>query len=128
MCARQPFKNRDELLTAADEVWKSLQEHDWLEAFAHHPRIGGRAEGVAKQEQSGVDRADDKILSAIAVGNRRYEEKFGFIFLICATGKSAREMLATLEARLQNDRATELKIAVEEQAKITKLRLERILA
>lgn len=126
MWARQPFVNSRELFSAASEVWKNLKEEDWLEAFAHHPRIGGEARGEAKKEQSGVASADEKVRAALAEGNRRYEEKFGFVFLMCATGKTANEMLEALHLRFKNDRATELKIAVTEQAKIMQLRLERM--
>jgi OHCU decarboxylase len=136
MSARRPFGEMRELLKAADEVWWSLDAHDWLEAFAAHPKIGGRraareqdaqAAGWSRQEQSGVREAGDATLDELAEANRAYEEKFGHIFIVCATGKTAAEMLALLRARLPNDAATELQNAAEEQRKITRLRLEKLL-
>lgn len=129
MLAHQPFRNRAELMATAEEVWWKLGEKDWLEAFAHHPRIGDAnvTDRTARLEQSGVTGADGHVVQALAKGNRRYEEKNGFVFLMCATGKSAPEILAVLEKRLRNDCTTELKIAAAEQVKIMKLRLERTL-
>jgi 2-oxo-4-hydroxy-4-carboxy-5-ureidoimidazoline decarboxylase len=129
MMARRPFANDARLLFAARNEWFGLTEPDWLEAFSHHPRIGDRAkaQGFAKQEQSGAAGASDATLLSLESLNRLYEEKFGFVFLIFATGKSADEMLGTLQRRLQNGRDVELKNAVTEQAKITRLRLEKLL-
>jgi OHCU decarboxylase len=123
-------------LAAADEIWWSLAAHDWLEAFAAHPQIGGRraareqdaqAQSWSEQEQSGARDAEQSTLDELAAANRAYQEKFGHIFIVCATGKTAAEMLALLRARLPNDAATELRNAAEEQRKITKLRLEKLL-
>jgi 2-oxo-4-hydroxy-4-carboxy-5-ureidoimidazoline decarboxylase len=120
---------------AARDVWSALSREDWLEAFAHHPRIGDvdalrqrfpATHDLSTREQSGMSGAPEAVLAALADANRAYEEKFGYIFIVCATGKSADEMLALLEARLPNDEATELRIAAAEQAKITELRLERL--
>ena len=108
---------------------------DWLEAFAAHPRIGD-LDALRKKfastanwcagEQAGVAAADEAVLTALADGNRAYEARFGYIFIVCATGKSAAEMLAILTARLANDPEVELKVATAEQAKITRLRLEKL--
>ena len=135
MLARRPFGSRVDLLTTAREEWNVLESADWREAFAHHPKIGDRDALAARfpathelsaREQAGIAGATAAVLDALAEGNRRYEEKFGYVFIVCATGKSANEMLALLEARLPNDEATELRIAAAEQAKITELRLLRL--
>ena len=132
MMERRPFGSADGLEVAAHESWLALEPDDWREAFAHHPKIGDRealrtrfaaTRTLAEREQSGVDGAADATLDALAEGNRRYEERFGFIFIVCATGKSADEMLAILRSRLDNDPARELVIAASEQAKITGIRL-----
>jgi 2-oxo-4-hydroxy-4-carboxy-5-ureidoimidazoline decarboxylase len=133
MMARRPFANDARLLFAARNEWFGLTEADWLEAFSHHPRIGDRAALAARfpkthdlsaKEQAGAGAAPEDVLTALADGNDAYFEKFGFIFIVCATGKSAEEMLALLRERLPHDRANELRIAAEEQAKITALRLQ----
>jgi OHCU decarboxylase len=122
----RPIGGEDRLLETAEDCWRGLSETDWLEAFAGHPRIGDRnAAGEAAREQSGVRDASDETLEALARSNREYEERFGRIFLICATGLSASEMLAVCRQRLQNDPATELAVSVEEQKRITRLRLEK---
>lgn len=132
MMARRPFKSDARLLFAARNEWFGLTEPDWLEAFSHHPQIGDRAALAARfpathdlsaREQSGVGAAHADVIEALARGNEAYLERFGFIFIVCATGKSAEAMLQLLRDRLSNDRATELRIAAEEQAKITALRL-----
>jgi 2-oxo-4-hydroxy-4-carboxy-5-ureidoimidazoline decarboxylase len=124
MLMRRPYGSREALLAVAREEWFALDEADWREAFAHHPKIGQKsADKVASQEQSGVSGAASNVLTALAEGNRAYEEKFGYIFIVCATGKSADEMLALLHQRMPNDAATEIRIAAEEQSKITALRL-----
>jgi OHCU decarboxylase len=136
MVARRPFGSRDAALAAADEVWRSLGPDDWREAFAHHPRIGERrstlpqdARGAAWSagEQSGVTTASGTVQGQLAAVNREYERRFGHIFIVCATGKSAEELLALARARLRNDAETELRVAAEEQRKITRLRLEKLL-
>lgn len=133
MLARRPFGGRDALLKAAREEWSSLPSEDWLEAFSHHPKIGDRASLAARfpathhlseREQAGVGGARADVLAAIAEANQAYVDRFGFIFIVCASGKSAGEMLQLLRARLPNDRETELRVAAEEQAKITALRLD----
>jgi 2-oxo-4-hydroxy-4-carboxy-5-ureidoimidazoline decarboxylase len=120
---------------AADEIWHSLSEADWKEAFARHPKIGDieslaekfqSTAALASKEQSGVIGASVTTLNALAEGNAAYESKFGYIFIVCATGKSAEEMLAMLNERLNNDPDAEIHIAAQEQAKITRLRLEKL--
>ena len=127
MIERRPFGSREALFNAADETWKSLDASDWLEAFAHHPRIGEQTNSIADREQSGVKSADDDVRAQLAQVNRDYEQRFGYIYIVCATGKSAEEMLAIVRNRLNNDPATELAVAAEEQRKITRLRLAKLL-
>jgi 2-oxo-4-hydroxy-4-carboxy-5-ureidoimidazoline decarboxylase len=135
MLARRPFASDDALFDAARDEWRTLDRADYLEAFGHHPRLGAdparlRARFAAadwsSQEQSGVARADEATLEALRAGNADYETRFGFVFLVCATGKGALEVLALLDQRIGNDPATELRIAAEEHAKITQLRLEKL--
>ena len=111
-------------------------EKDWKEAFSHHPKIGdleslkkkfSSTAGWASDEQSGVNTASQQIIEALADGNKKYEEKFGYIFIVCAAGKSAEEMLAIFKSRLQNSPEVEIEIAADEQNKITKLRIEKLL-
>ena len=127
MNARRPFTDPEALFRAAEETWWSLEGADWLEAFAHHPRIGERAGGWAGQEQAGTQGAPTTTMRELASLNREYERKFGHVFLIFATGKSADEMLAELRRRLALDPRAEMKNAAAEQAKITRLRLEKLL-
>lgn len=135
MVARRPYRDLEELTQTADEVWWSLEHADWLEAFRSHPKIGEKkaAEPVStqsrqwsKQEQAGVRAANQDTIDSLARLNREYEQKFGFIFIVCATGKSAAEMLALLRERLENKIDAELNIAATEQAKITELRLKKL--
>lgn len=136
MTEARPFSNSDELSSKADEIWGQLDEEDWLEAFRAHPKIGEKkaagaqsaeAQQWSAQEQSASERAAADTKAALADGNREYEQRFGFIFIICATGKSAEEILATLNGRLGNDPMAELRVAAEEQRKITRLRLAKLL-
>ena len=136
VCAARPYRDRAALAAAAERAFDGLERADWLEAFAHHPRIGDMASLRAKyastaawagEEQRGATTAGEVTLEALAGGNRAYEERFGYIFIVCATGKSADEMLALLRARLPNLPERELRIAAEEQMKITRLRLSRLL-
>jgi 2-oxo-4-hydroxy-4-carboxy-5-ureidoimidazoline decarboxylase len=128
----RPFASVKELFAASDHVWRGLPESDWQQAFDSHPRLGqSRAKTATAQslnwsthEQSALN-AEDAVREALALGNREYEEKFGRIFLLCATGRSAREMLAILRERMQNDAATELHEAAEQQRLITQLRLRK---
>jgi 2-oxo-4-hydroxy-4-carboxy-5-ureidoimidazoline decarboxylase len=135
MLAQRPFCTREALLRAADEEWSKLGPADWLAAFAHHPRLGERkaaadvsrsASAWSEGEQAGTRTAPAQIVAQLAEANRAYEARFGFIFILCATGLSATEMLAALERRLRNDLEVEQRIAAEEQRKITKLRLEKL--
>ena len=126
MMELQPFAGAGELLEAADRVWRGLGPEDLLEAFAAHPRIGEKsADARAAREQSGVEGAAEDTLARLAAGNRAYEQKFGYIYIVCASGKSAGEMLDILESRMKNDPAAELFNAAEQQRQITRLRLER---
>lgn len=133
MLDKRPFGSRQALLSAARAEWNALEEDDWREAFSHHPRIGDRemlrerfpaTHALSTREQAGVDHASDAVLAALAEGNRQYEETFGYLFIVCASGLSAEEMLVMLTARLGNDPAREIRIAAGEQEKITALRLE----
>ncbi len=136
MVRRRPFGSAERLATAARAAWVDLTHTDWLEAFSHHPKIGDRASlarrfaataHLSAQEQSGVDDASAEVLEDLAAANRAYEEKFGYIFIVCATGKSAAEMLALLRARLPQRRGRRrFGSRREEQAKITELRLQRL--
>lgn len=136
MLARRPFASARELMYVADDVWAGLGPDDYLAAFAHHPEIGASLDSLrarfqstaswSSAEQSGVGAASEATLVALRDGNRAYKQRFGYIFIVCATGKSASEMLALLEARLGNTPDAELGIAAAEQSKITKLRLSKL--
>jgi 2-oxo-4-hydroxy-4-carboxy-5-ureidoimidazoline decarboxylase len=136
MLMRRPFKGEKDLFAAADQVWRKLSKADYLEAFAHHPRIGGKdalrekfaaTRAWAQGEQAGAKAASEATIEALAAGNAQYERRFGYIFIVCATGKSADEMLALLQARLPNSPDQELALAAGEQAKITAIRLKKLL-
>jgi 2-oxo-4-hydroxy-4-carboxy-5-ureidoimidazoline decarboxylase len=136
VCAARPFADREALFAAAASAFGSLERADWLEAFTHHPRIGDLESARAKytstaawagDEQRGAATAAESTLAALIDGNRTYEERFGYIFIVCATGKSADEMLHLLHGRVANPPERELRNAAEEQMKITKLRLEKLL-
>ncbi|HKY97624.1 MAG TPA: 2-oxo-4-hydroxy-4-carboxy-5-ureidoimidazoline decarboxylase [Gemmatimonadaceae bacterium] len=127
MTARRPFRSRDALFKAADEEWSRTNENDWLEAFSHHPRIGDRStKGWAAGEQQGAQNAAVTIQDELARINREYEDRFGHIYIVCATGKTADEMLAIAKSRMSNDRESELRAAAEEQRKIMQIRLEKL--
>jgi OHCU decarboxylase len=134
MLHARPFRDGMRLDRAIEHAFDTLEADDWLEAFAAHPRIGEKKERLAafahaedsEREQAGVRGAHVATLAALSDGNRRYEEKFGHVFLVCATGKSADEMLAILRSRLANAPAAELSIAAGEQKKITRLRLAEL--
>ena len=124
-----------DLEVIAEESWWACTPDDWKEAFEHHPKIGDRnslkkkfanTAGWAANEQAGVNTAADEVIVALAKGNEEYEKKFGFIFIVCATGKSAEEMLQILQSRLPNNIDEELEVAAEEQLKITKIRLAKL--
>lgn len=135
MVARRPFDSQEALLGAAREIWAGLSEEDWKEAFSHHPKIGDRnmrqtrfapTRTFSEQEQAGVGGAAQDVLEALAAGNRAYETKFGYVFIVCATGRTAATMLALLSERLEHEPAAEIQIAAVEQARITALRLEAL--
>jgi len=137
MAAARPFADEGSLLEAADQVWWALEVQDWLEAFRSHPRIGekkaeagqtSREQAWSAGEQAGMSSAAAETQRALAEGNREYDERFGFIYIVCAAGKTADEMLALLRQRLANDPAAELRVAAGEQNKITRIRLEKLLA
>jgi allantoicase len=137
MLAKRPFTNVHDLLESAGRIWSALSESDWLEAFRHHPPIGGKkaaskqsrkAKGLSSTEQSRAQSASPEILAQLAEANREYHEKFGNVFLICAMGKSAEEILENLRSRLTNDPQAETRISAEEQLKITRLRLGKLVS
>lgn len=136
MTEARPFADEAQLFDRADEIWSALSEADWLEAFRAHPKIGEKKAAAAQseqaqewssQEQAGVASASASTVAELAERNRAYENRFGFIFIVCATGKSSEEMLEILKARLANDVSTEIRVAAGEQSKITRLRLEKLL-
>jgi allantoicase len=152
LAARRPFAGEASLLAAAEDLWWALGPAGWREAFAAHPRIGERTGGGSaggpggrqssagcpggrrsiaglwsEAEQAGAQAAPAALRDELAAANQLYESRFGFIFLVCATGRSGTEMLAALRARLGNDPATELRVAAGEQVEITRLRLARLL-
>jgi len=152
----RPFSDWNELTAAADRIWSKLGSEDWMEAFRAHPRIGERVipsrddgeesgrglrsphpdssrstalrmtRSWTSDEQSGMHAASNETMNALAQANREYEQKFGHIYLVCATGRSASDMLANLRERMKNDAVTEIRVAAEEQRKITALRLEKL--
>ena len=136
MLDHRPFHQLDALLSTADDVWRSLSSADWLEAFSHHPRLGEQrvhaatttmARDWSAAEQSRVSDATHISRAALADANREYEARFGYICIICATGKSVDDILAITRSRLANTPAVELPVAAEEQRRITRLRLARLI-
>ena len=132
MLARRPFGSLDAARRAAREVWFALSPEEWKGAFACHPRIGdagalrekfGAAPDDSAREQAGVAAASNDVLNALVAANRDYEARFGYIFIVCASGKSAQQMLDSVRARLSNPPDVEIRIAAEEHAKISDLRL-----
>jgi 2-oxo-4-hydroxy-4-carboxy-5-ureidoimidazoline decarboxylase len=131
MVAARPIRSVEDLSATADRLWNSVSEADWLEAFACHPRIGerkavfapGRSAAWSQQEQSSMNDTEAAVRANLAEGNAGYEERFGFTYIVCATGKSATEMLAILNRRLNNDREAELREAAEQQRQIMQIRL-----
>jgi 2-oxo-4-hydroxy-4-carboxy-5-ureidoimidazoline decarboxylase len=137
MLDRRPFHCVEELFSAADDIWFKLAPKDWLEAFSHHPRIGDVDSLRAKfattaswceNEQKGVSQATEDVLHQLAALNDDYFEKYGYIFIVCATGKTADQMLEILKSRMPNNSDDEIKVAAGEQAKITKIRLEKLVS
>jgi OHCU decarboxylase len=133
----RPFHEIDSLLRRADDIWWSLDETDWLEAFSHHPKIGEKraaqevspeARRWSEEEQASAARtANEEMMRELVAANQEYERRFGFIFIVCATGKTTEEMLALIKERLPNEADTELCVAAEEQRRITHLRLKKLL-
>ena len=137
LVARRPIPDESSLIAASDEIWGRLSSEDWLQAFSKHPRIGERkslAEAPSTsaiwsaQEQQSVAAAGESIQAALARSNVEYEQRFGRVFIVCATGKLATEMLEILRLRLRNDDAMELHESAEEQRKITNIRLKKWLS
>ena len=135
MAQSRPFGSLEAMHSVATQIWEDLRVQDWLEAFEHHPRIGDRQALAARfastrnwsaNEQVGVEKAEEDILDRLASGNEKYSQRFGYVFLVCATGKSALEMLNLLEARINNSPEEELQIAQQEQQKIMLLRLDKM--
>jgi 2-oxo-4-hydroxy-4-carboxy-5-ureidoimidazoline decarboxylase len=136
MSSARPFVSTPALFAAAERHWQGLGSADYLEAFSHHPQIGedlgalkqrfAHTLALSTEEQAGVTTADERTLVALRDANMAYRARFGFIFIVCASGKSAGELLAAINERLANDPARELAIAAAEQAKITRLRLARL--
>ena len=136
LVSHRPFASLEELRRIGDEIWWSLDAHDWLEAFSHHPRIGGtrslspqseRASSWSAAEQAAVTTAAAAARTELAAINDEYEAKFGFIYIVCASGRSADELLEIARGRLGNDRDTELRVAAEEQRQITNLSLGKLI-
>ncbi|HEX6254958.1 MAG TPA: allantoicase [Euzebyales bacterium] len=128
MVARRPFGRFDDLVATADEMWWGLEPEDWREAFAAHPRIGDRSGPEhTRREQSGTAGADPEVLDALAEGNRRYEQRFGHVFLIDAAGRSASAMLDELHTRLDNEPHDEREVAAEQQRRIIRRRLDAMM-
>ena len=128
----RPVASVPALSEAADRVWSAMQEPDWIEAFACHPRIGERKSAVhtgaqsatwSQQEQVQTGSASERVMAEMAAGNKQYEERFGFTYIVCATGKSTEEMLAILKRRLASNREAELREAAEQQRQIMQIRL-----
>jgi OHCU decarboxylase len=135
MLARRPFRSRDAVFFAADSFWNSLTQEDYLEAFAHHPRIGEQktekpqgetAKKWSASEQLKVSEAGPALKRELADVNRQYESRFGYIYIVCAAGKTAEELLRIAKQRLLNDPRKEMDVAREEQRKIMQLRLEKL--
>ena len=133
----RPYDTLEILLATADDIWWSLNPNDWIEAFRSHPKIGEKKAVAAVsdqsrqwsgQEQAGVSNASQETVDALATLNQAYEQKFGYIFIICATGKTSEEMLSALRQRLDNAPADELPVAAAEQSKITELRLKKLIS
>lgn len=137
MVEARPFTSVEQMIETAERIWWSLDPENWLEAFRSHPKIGEKkaaaataveAQNWSAQEQSGVESSARDTMKSLAELNAAYEEKFGYIFIVCATGKSSEEMLEILRVRLENPASIELRIAAGEQAKITELRLRKLAA
>lgn len=133
LVTRRPYQTVAEIALAADEIWWSLTADDWMEAFRCHPRIGEQKSSHAsrqssawsRQEQSSVASATVTVLNSLTARNQAYEQRFGFTYIVCATGKSAEDMLTLLECRLANEAGKELREAAEQQRQIMQIRLRK---
>lgn len=132
---RRPYSSEEQLFTAADEIWSSLNPEDWSEAFQCHPRIGESARGMhdrsaewSQEEQSGAQQGSPEVLAEIAAHNEEYEKRHGFTYIVCASGKTADELLALLKQRISNSTLDEIREAAEQQRQITRIRLDKWLA
>lgn len=126
VAAGRPYRDVDALLRAAEDAWAKLGRAEWLQAFKAHPRIGergGHAPQTSEHEQAGVRQASGATLASLAAENRRYEARFGHVFLISARGRTADDILQSLRHRMANDPIKELEVAAGEQRKITRQRL-----
>ena len=132
-----PFRSVNDLKSKSDRIWWECNEEDWKEAFSQHPKIGERkieekkftaTKSWAEDEQSGVKLAEEKVITKLAEANLKYEKKFGYIFIVCATGKTADEMLDIVNERSNNNPMEEIKIAASEQNKITHLRIDKLIS
>ena len=137
MVASRPFGSQSVLIETAADIWNELETTDWLEAFSAHPKIGEKRTAQVQQprsaawsvgEQAGMDVADESIRQELDDANNSYYDKFGFIFIVCATGKDAADMLQLCRNRLGNDRETEIVNAAREQQRITQIRLRKLLS
>ena len=143
MLSQRPFRDRDDVFDSAQRIWWDLTREDWLEAFAAHPRIGRTKEASEKRvpetradlhttwsagEQARVADASDALKQELARLNEEYERRFGYIYIVCATGKRAEELLDICRGRLENAPALEIRVAASEQAMITRIRLDKLLA
>lgn len=135
LASARPYAKDDDLLSKAEQTFSDLSKDEWLEAFAAHPKIGdveslrqkyGNTKDWAQNEQAGVSGVSTEVIERLASGNKTYEDRFGYIFIVCATGKSAQEMLDILNSRVDNEPSMELGIAAEEQKKITHIRLAKL--
>lgn len=136
LSTQTPFNSKEDLFEKSDSIWQNMSKEDYLEAFSQHPKIGdieslakkfANTKDWAENEQSGVNEATQEVIQELATYNEYYDNKFGYIFIVCATGKSAQAMLGMLKTRLKNEPDQELKVAVDEQNKITKIRLEKLI-
>jgi 2-oxo-4-hydroxy-4-carboxy-5-ureidoimidazoline decarboxylase len=136
MMAKRPFISNEQMIEEAKKIWADMKKSDYIEAFSGHPKIGdidslrkkfSSTQSWTSQEQSGVAGAEEEILKGLARGNAEYEKKFGYIFIVCATGKTAKEMLDILRDRLKNPPEKEIQNAAKEQEKILQIRLEKLM-
>jgi 2-oxo-4-hydroxy-4-carboxy-5-ureidoimidazoline decarboxylase len=137
MIESRPYSTVEQLISTANSHWQVMEQADFLEAFQGHPKIGdpdslrkkyASTHSMAKGEQSGVPGASDRVIDSLAQNNRDYEDKFGFIFIVCASGKSAEQMLDLIQARIGNNRVEEITNGAVEQRKITEIRIRKLFA